>query len=418
MTYTYGPGTGHVVAFGDVLIFLPDGATPATLRQLWDVRLLNAGGSFLDVLSAITKSFDPLIEALPRFALIHMGAVHSDSRELRVAVCGALSVVVGHSRTSAPTIVRGDGAAMWLEERVSDARYFAVSSATTPVRDDYSIVTPHEPFADTKDDHANSEAGELNCEDRRLETALVLTEGVALAQGACWTFSPSDVGSVETSVVAARLETGEFDVVDDDFGRTLAQLPEAWDEDESASVADEVYADSMSARAVADLNPSFSGASEAQSGTAATSVLVPLPADVAPTEVISAQGQQFLDQVPHNPAYDVSNGFVRFSHGEKVELGNTIVVGRKPSHEGSGAEPQARMISVPSPSKDISRNHVMIRVEQGHVTALDLDSVNGTVLKRAGQQDRDLVPFQTTLILSDDILDLGDGVSLAFEQIR
>lgn len=409
MTYTYGPGTGHLVAFGDVLVLLPDGASPETLRQLWDVRLLHAEGSFLDVLSAITTSFDPLIEHLPRFALVHLGAATSTSREVRVAVCGSLSVVIGHARQAEPTVVRGEGAAMWLEERVTDARFFAVSDSAG------SESAAHDPFMELRDGVTDQPSDDLSCEARRVDTTLVLTQGVVLAQGACWTFADADAGLVETSIVATRAETGEFDLVDDDFGRTLAQLPESWSEDESDSVADELFAGSLSPR-TASAEPALFPSSD---NYIATQVMSGLPENVAPTEVVAPPvGQQYFGDVPGGGAYSVSHGFVRFSHGEKVELGSTIVVGRKPSHDGSGAEPQARMISVPSPSKDISRNHVMIRVEQGHVTALDLDSVNGTVLKRAGQQDRDLVPFQTTLILSDDVLDLGDGVSLSFEQIR
>jgi len=201
----------------------------------------------------------------------------------------------------------------------------------------------------------------------------------------------------------------------DDLGQTLAELPEEW----FGQGEDDVYEDS-------EVDPAPIGPVPVHE--AATQVFGTPPPDVMPTEVIAtaaeiaaahvAAAQTTAFETANAAAYAVHQGYVRFSHGEVIELGVPLVIGRKPTHEGSGAQPFARMVSVPSPSKDISRNHLLISVEQGHVLAQDLGSVNGTLLRRSGQPDRQLQSQQATLILSDDVLDLGDGVTLTFEQLR
>ncbi|MBI9113979.1 FHA domain-containing protein [Sanguibacter sp. YZGR15] len=109
-------------------------------------------------------------------------------------------------------------------------------------------------------------------------------------------------------------------------------------------------------------------------------------------------------------------GRVRFSHGEVVELGRHVVVGRFPQEQaGSGARPH--LVSVESPSQDVSRSHLEIRLEGWHVLLVDLDTVNGTTLLRAGQAPRRLHPLEPTLVADGDVVDLGDGVVLTFEGV-
>ena len=60
----------------------------------------------------------------------------------------------------------------------------------------------------------------------------------------------------------------------------------------------------------------------------------------------------------------------------------------------------------------------MIRVEAGHVLVEDLDSVNGTVLRRRGESERTLPAREPVLVLNDDVVNLGDGVSLEFVGLR
>ena len=111
-----------------------------------------------------------------------------------------------------------------------------------------------------------------------------------------------------------------------------------------------------------------------------------------------------------------SLGRVRFSHGEVVELVQPVVVGRFPMAQSPNA-PAPRLVTVLSPSQDVSRSHLEVRLEGWHVLLVDLDTVNGTTLLRSGQAPRRLHPHEPTLITEGDVVDLGDGVLLTFEGI-
>lgn len=187
---------------------------------------------------------------------------------------------------------------------------------------------------------------------------------------------------------------------------------------------------------MANLAPEAQATAGSQEITDLGATLTELPQDWVPEKPEPVIAPQELPQPPRSTAPQlpptqvmgapVSNqpapaavyfGSVHFSHGQNLELGPPIVVGRNPSIQGSGAQPGAVLVPVPSPEKDVSRNHLGIHIDQGYVVATDLNSVNGTVLKRAGHPDRKLNPSEGTLILAGDLVDLGDGVVLTFTGI-
>lgn len=424
MTYTYAPGAGFVVAAGGFLIFLPDDAKPDTLRELWNARSAVLGGGFLGVLSALTSSLDPTLENLPRFAVVELGPSHGISSEARVAVSGSLTVRVRSASSSEPLEFRGDGAAMWFEERVPDAVSLSVFTDVNECVES-SIAAPFTDAVRTGADLASSDgrgpfAGAVH---------LPLNEGIAHASSVTWEHKNDLVEEpAKPSTTSAFVDPAQ----DEDFGRTLAQLPEDWESHYAGPPSDNSErVEAVPATRAFESSSDFGAPRQhEQFGDFGAP-------EVLPTQAIdSAEAQRFADevvrsmnQVPSGTSatqfitaagqgFGSGFGSVRFSHGEVIELGLPIVVGRKPSHDGSSAGPSARMVSVPSPSKDISRNHLLIFVENGHVLATDLASVNGSVLRRGGEQDRLLTPHEPTVLISDDVVDLGDGVTLAFEYLR
>jgi pSer/pThr/pTyr-binding forkhead associated (FHA) protein len=74
-------------------------------------------------------------------------------------------------------------------------------------------------------------------------------------------------------------------------------------------------------------------------------------------------------------------------------------------------------VSVPSPQQDISRSHVEVRLEGWHVLAVDLNTTNGTTLLRAGQPPLRMHPGEPVLVVSGDVVDLGDDVTLTFVDV-
>lgn len=123
-----------------------------------------------------------------------------------------------------------------------------------------------------------------------------------------------------------------------------------------------------------------------------------------------------------NPQAEVvprpSLGRVVISTGDVVELEQPVVFGRYPQAHVVTAQAQApRLVTVPSPSQDISRSHLEVRLEGWNVLLVDLTTVNGTTLLRPGQPPRRLHPQEPTLVVSGDVADLGDGVRLTFEGV-
>lgn len=102
------------------------------------------------------------------------------------------------------------------------------------------------------------------------------------------------------------------------------------------------------------------------------------------------------------------------STGDRYRLDRTAVIGRRPqSVRATGEVPI--LVTVPSPSQDISRSHAEIRVEGDDVLAVDLGTTNGTILVRPGKDPVRLHPGEPTLLVPNDCLHIGDGVVISFE---
>ncbi|MEV7648921.1 FHA domain-containing protein [Arthrobacter sp. NPDC089319] len=110
-------------------------------------------------------------------------------------------------------------------------------------------------------------------------------------------------------------------------------------------------------------------------------------------------------------------GRMRVSTGDVVELDRPVIVGRQPSANRVQGSVMPRLVPVHSTSGDISRSHVEVRLEGWHVILADLKSTNGTVLLRGRQAPRRLGHGEAVMLLDGDIADLGDGISLRFEDL-
>jgi len=110
-------------------------------------------------------------------------------------------------------------------------------------------------------------------------------------------------------------------------------------------------------------------------------------------------------------------GRMRLSTGELVDLDQSLVIGRQPSVSRVQGGVMPRLVQVASPGGDISRSHVEVRLEGWHVMLCDLKATNGTVLVRDGQPPRRLAQNEMAILLDGDIAELGDSISLRFEEI-
>jgi hypothetical protein len=110
-------------------------------------------------------------------------------------------------------------------------------------------------------------------------------------------------------------------------------------------------------------------------------------------------------------------GRMRVSTGELVDLDQSLVIGRQPSVSRVQGGVLPRLVQVASPGGDISRSHVEVRLEGWHVMLCDLKATNGTVLVREGQPPRRLAQNEMAILLDGDIAEIGDNISLRFEEI-
>ncbi|MCW2804646.1 MAG: hypothetical protein JWN06_2863 [Propionibacteriaceae bacterium] len=107
---------------------------------------------------------------------------------------------------------------------------------------------------------------------------------------------------------------------------------------------------------------------------------------------------------------------VRAPDGSGLALDGPVLIGRAPSADRSDS-PGARLMTVLSPSQDISRTHVQIAPEGWQVVVTDLGSTNGTLLippGRRGQPQR-LATGQPVTVSLGSILELGDGVRITID---
>ena len=123
------------------------------------------------------------------------------------------------------------------------------------------------------------------------------------------------------------------------------------------------------------------------------------------------------DTIPSRPAASAATSRIVMSTGERIDVDRTIVIGRSPRAARVPLDAAPRLVTVPSPQLDISRSHLEVRAEPGAVTAVDLRTTNGTMLRRAGSDPVRLRAGEPTVLVAGDVLDLGDGVTVAFEDL-
>lgn len=119
-------------------------------------------------------------------------------------------------------------------------------------------------------------------------------------------------------------------------------------------------------------------------------------------------GGDDLEEAPAHPELVVSTG-------QRVVLDRAVLVGRAPETARFEGPVAPRLVTVPSPEQDISRSHVEIRPEGGHVLVSDLRSTNGTVVTLPGAEPRRLHPGEVIPVGPGALIDLGDGITITVE---
>nr|WP_294692680.1 FHA domain-containing protein [uncultured Friedmanniella sp.] len=105
---------------------------------------------------------------------------------------------------------------------------------------------------------------------------------------------------------------------------------------------------------------------------------------------------------------------LRVSDGNEAPLDKPVLVGRAPAERGPGP---VRLLTVPSPSHDISRTHLQVTAEDWLVLVTDLHSTNGTLLvDPTGSTRRSLPPGRAVAVELGSVLELADGVTVSIDR--
>jgi hypothetical protein len=128
----------------------------------------------------------------------------------------------------------------------------------------------------------------------------------------------------------------------------------------------------------------------------------------------------FASSLPGLPVSDPARrpvlGVLHPSSGGRIEVDRPVVIGRSPVASRVSGDQLPRLLTVPSPSHDISRTHVQVAPESGRMVVTDLNSTNGTILVTPDGRRTDLRPGVGVPVDAGCVIDLGDGVTIAVDR--
>jgi hypothetical protein len=101
-----------------------------------------------------------------------------------------------------------------------------------------------------------------------------------------------------------------------------------------------------------------------------------------------------------------------FPDGTEVRLDVTVYVGRRPSIPRIHTGPEPRLVTLPSPGKELSATHLELKVVGGVLVASDMRSTNGTVVQLPGAAPRTLIRGESAVVVPGTRIDLGEGAVL------
>jgi len=427
----YIPGSWFAAIAPQGAVVLPAAAGPERARNAWVA--LQAGGGLASVLETLTGAFGTSLAAIPPFAV-----VTREGDEIRIAVRGALSVgaagvtVTGAgvttwneqvvAGTGAVTIDTGDAAApgaaplplvggIVMVSRVVVAADLGVQAVVAGVVDDVvedaSVDLPEveaQPEAEVEREPEPEPEAELEAEvepepepEAEPEPEIAVEDlgpdddqwGATVVKGA------TDPAFRRSPAPASQLS--HLAVFPPPTGVPVATAPGLISAVPGAVGTRPGDHDGMTISVAQSRALRAAAQADAAGAPAAEPVAVPEPTPVAVPEVAPA-----------------STARIVLSTGRELLLDRTVVIGRRPSSTRTTGGMLPHLVAVESPEQDISRSHVEIRPEGDAVVVTDLKTTNGTLLRRTGHEPVQLHPGEPTVVVSGDVLEIGDDVSVTF----
>jgi hypothetical protein len=377
MQTTYRPGQWYVIVLPGVLVALPPDVSGDVVARLWErMPHERALATVIDVLAAQAGGD---FTSLPSFV-----AAVSEGTDLRIALRGEVSARVDTSTDTHE--FSGAEVTTWSERFVGGASRVQITVGAAEGENELplqsGVVRAGTVGADFEP--ADEWAGTTPVTDAEPADERAGTTPVTDAE-------PADDATMSPSEVTLAPSAEDFDEL---WGATVHSVP--------AVVEGEEVSGPVAPAPEGGDQGDHDGATISVAELRALRQHPPTSAD-APTAVL--------------PVTPGAAGRVRVSTGQVVTLDRTVIIGRRPrSTRASGAN-LPHLIAVDSPQQDISRSHLEIRPEGDTVVVIDLHTTNGSTLLRAGADPMRLHPGEQTLVLSGDVVDLGDGVEVTFEDL-
>ena len=453
MQTIYRPGQWSLVVIPGALVALAPDARAELVEALW--ARLRAERTLATVVDVITESVGGSFATMPSFAAAVLEGVN-----VRVAVRG--SAIAQITAADGPETVSGENVTTWSERFVPGAGRIVLRLADADGPGELPIlggivraaeVTADIEPGDGADPLAVADDGHIARADvpPAYEPASVAlaapVPSVAIAESA------DDDRSIEADAIvdaaaegpvveepAAEEASGEEPAPEESAaGEPAADAENA--SDEPAEEADSSHAehDAVSDETLIPVEQTFGSDldefeqlfgdtvhSVPSAAPSAAPPAPPVPLDddhdgatisVAESRALRREAPQAAPDAPTAIIPTVGTGRVRVSTGQVVTLDRTVVIGRRPRAPRASGANLPHLIAVESPQQDISRSHLEIRPEGDTVVVVDLHTTNGSTLLRPGTDPMRLHPGEQTLVLSGDVIDLGDGVTVVFEDL-
>lgn len=140
----------------------------------------------------------------------------------------------------------------------------------------------------------------------------------------------------------------------------------------------------------------------------------PAPRPLLPTDPLTAVSTEPV-AAPADPVPSSARWAVRVrGTATVVPLDRPVIVGRRPGAARPGEHPEPRRLVVPADCADVSSRHARIEQLGETLVVADLGSTNGIVVHWSNGAPRRLRPGESSAVLPDATVELGERLLLEF----
>jgi hypothetical protein len=366
---TYTPGSWLLLCGPAAAVVLEpaDSTWSDLVETLWDEVV--SAESIADLAARLAWY---RIDSMPSFAAFFWGP-----DGMRSLVRGAVVVV---DAVSGDVVATGEGVQTWVETGLGDLPQVRVQLPAEPPADVFPLplivgaVGVSAVFLDAADEATPSAPQQQ-----------AAPEAQALDAPETFDEPEPDAAPLDAPEPTTRTEH-------ENAQTRMMSIPELFGEstEEPAALADEPAPGTVSAVFCAWGHPNPPGASRCR---VCTALIAGQPPQVVPAPVLAV---------------------LRASTGATVDVVSSVLVGRAPASDRARV-PDPELLTVTSPSHDISRTHLEVFASGWDVGVTDLHSTNGTVLVAPDASIRTMDPGETALVELGTSLELADGISVLID---